>query len=276
MQNFCFFNGKIVKEDEAKISLRDIGLLRGYGIFESLKTYAGKPFLLKKHYERLKKSAKELNINIPISERKLSNVINQLIAKNHLNEASIKIVLTGGVSSGGLKFNSNSPTFFVLTEKLHGLSNNIYNNGVKLITQKFLRSLPEIKSTNYLEAISKKQQLKKEGAFEFLFINNDEVLESSTGNFFMFLKNELVTPRENILHGVTRDFVLKIASKKFKIKERKISKKELFLANECFITGSHKEIVPVVQIDNKKINDGKVGPKTKNLMKEFRQATKTI
>jgi len=272
MPKFCYFNGKIIPEDKAKIDLRDIGLLRGYGIFESLRTYNGKPFLLLAHYNRFKKSAQSLNIKLPVSFKILQKIISQLLQKNKFSGASIKIVLTGGIARG-LKYNPSSPTFFVLTEKLPGLPKSIYGSGVKLITQSFQRDLPKIKSTNYLFTVSQNNRLKKENAFELLFINGDKILESSTGNFFMFLGDDLITPKENILPGVTRDFILKIASKKFKVKEREIEQKELENADECFITGSHKEIIPVIQIDNKKIGNAKVGPKTKELMRLYKSFT---
>lgn len=271
-QQYCYLNGKILPENEAKIGLHDIGLLRGYGLFESVRTYSHKPFLLKDHFIRFERSAKTLNIKLPISYKELNIIINKLIKKNNLKEASIKMVLTGGNSEGGLQYKPDSPTFFVITEKLLGLPKKIYQQGIKLITRNYLRNIPEIKSTNYLEAISQSQRLKKEKAFELLFTYENKVLESQTGNFFMFKKNKLITPKKNVLLGVTRNYIIKLAKDKFTVIEKDIREKELKNADECFITGSHKEIVPVTQINNQKINNAKVGQNTKYLMTEYKKS----
>ncbi len=275
MKQYCYLNGKIIPENKAAISIHDIGLLRGYALFESLRVYAGVPFLLKEHYERLKKSADLLKIKLPVNLGELSNIAVKLLNKNKLSDAALKIVLTGGESSGGFNYNFDKPTFIIFFEKLHCLSSET-ENGVKLITSEYSRSIPEIKSTNYLEAINRAQKLKKENAFELLYVNQGNILESQTGNFFMFLDNQLVTSKVDILHGVTRNHILKIAKDDFSVEERDIKVSELKRATECFITGSCKEIIPVVEVDNIKIGFGKVGPNTKVLIEKFAESIKNV
>lgn len=270
MEKYCYLNGKIVPEKGAAISIHDIGLLRGYALFESLRVYAGVPFLLKEHYERLKKSADILKIKLPISYEELSDIATKLLKKNKLSGVALKIVLTGGNSSGGFNYNYDAPTLIIFPEELHCLSE-IYKNGVKLVTSEYQRPFAEIKSTSYLEAINYSHSLANEKAFEILYLNDGKILESQTGNFFMFIGNKLITPKNNVLFGVTRNFVLKISKDKFKVEERDIKFSELKNATECFITGSCKELVPVTKINNEKIGDGDVGENTKTLIHLYKQ-----
>lgn len=270
MAQFCYLNGKIVPENKAAISIHDIGLLRGYALFESLRVYAGVPFLIKEHYERLKKSADILKVKLPVGFEELSSIAAKLLKKNKLSDAALKIVLTGGNSSGGFHYNYDVPTLIIFFEKLHDFRT-VYKEGVKLVTSEYLRPFAGIKSTSYLGAINRSHALEKENAFEVLYLNDSKVLESQTGNFFMFIGDKLVTPKKDILFGVTRNFILKIVEKLFKVEERAILFSELKNATECLITGSCKEIVPVTQIDNIKIGNGKVGENTKQLIKLYQE-----
>lgn len=271
MEKYCYLNGRIIPEKGAAISIHDIGLLRGYALFESLRVYSGIPFLLKEHFERLKKSSKILEIKLPVSFDELSKIAIKLLKKNRLSETALKIVLTGGESTGGFHYDYDTPTLIIFFEKLHDWEE-IYKKGVKLATSEYLRPFAEVKSTNYLEAINRSQSMVKEQAFEILYLNDGKILESQTGNFFIFIGDKLVTPKKNVLFGVTRDFILKIAKDKFIIEERDIDIEELKDATECFITGSCKEIVPVIKIDDKKIGNGKVGKNTKLIMELYRDS----
>lgn len=275
MKQYCYLNGQIVPENKASIGIRDIGLLRGYALFESLRVYSGVPFQLKEHYERLKKSAEILKINLPISLDQFSDISARLLKKNKLKDVALKVVLTGGESSGGFNYSYDKPTLIMFFETLHCMTTEV-ENGVKLITSEYSRSIPEIKSTNYLEAINRAQKLKNEKVFELLYIQDSKILESQTGNFFMFIGDKLITPKADILHGVTRNHILKIAKDEFGTEERDIKVSELSKATECFITGSCKEIVPVVGIDDLKIGDGKVGPNTKTLINKFAESIKSV
>lgn len=275
MAKYCYLNGKIVTENKAAISIHDIGLLRGYALFESLRIYSGVPFLLKEHYERLKKSAEVLKIKLPVGFSEFSKIATELLRKNKLKDVALKIILTGGNSSGGFNYNYDTPTLAMFFENLHDWREK-YEKGEKLITSQYLRSIPEIKSTNYLEAINRAQKLAEKKAFELLYIYQGKILESQTGNFFMFIDDKLITPKEDILHGVTRNHVIKIAKSDFAVEERDIKVLELKKATECFITGSCKEIIPVVEIDDLKIGNGKVGKNTKKLIQMFAESIKNV
>jgi len=275
MKKYCYLNGKIISENEAKISLKDIAILRGYGVFEFLRTYNSKPFLLKEHFTRLRKSAKNLNLQLPISQKELFKQIKKLLLKNKFKESAIKLVLTGGqiIDSRGMEYDKNSPTFFILVDKLQELPKSFYQKGVKLITYEHLREIPGAKTINYITVIKLQNLCKRKKAFDILYTQNGFLLETTTSNFFIFKKDKLLTPKKNILIGLTRNFVIKLAKNKFKVEERDIDLKELERAEETFIASTTKEILPVVKIDNKIIGNGRVGKKTKYLMDLVHQYT---
>jgi len=276
MKKYCYLNGKILSESEAKISLKDIAILRGYGVFEFLRTYNSKPFLLKEHFTRLRKSAKNLNLQLPISQKELFKQIKKLLLKNKFKESAIKLVLTGGqiIDSRGMEYDKNSPTFFILVDKLQELPKSFYQKGVKLITYEHLREIPGAKTINYITAIKLQNLCKRKKAFDILYTQNGFLLETTTSNFFIFKKDKLLTPKKNILIGLTRNFVIKLAEDKFEVEEKDIALKELEKAEEAFLTSTTKEILPVVKIDNKIIGNGKVGKKTRYLMDLFQRHTK--
>jgi len=276
MKKYCYLNGKIISENEAKISLKDIAILRGYGVFEFLRTYNSKPFLLKEHFTRLRKSAKNLNLQLPISQKELFKQIKKLLLKNKFKESAIKLVLTGGqiIDSGGMEYDKNSPTFFILVDKLQELPKSFYQKGVKLITYEHLREIPGAKTINYITVIKLQNLCKRKKAFDILYTQNGFLLETTTSNFFIFKKDKLLTPKKNILIGLTRNFVIKLAEDKFEVEEKDIALKELEKAEEAFLTSTTKEILPVVKIGNKIVGNGRVGKKTRYLMDLFQRHTK--
>ncbi|MEI6288598.1 MAG: aminotransferase class IV [bacterium] len=281
MSSYCYLNGKILPTTQAKISINDIGVLRGYGVFDILRTYNGRPFMIKDHLDRLGRSASLLNLRVPLSQTKLKEIIHKLLLKNKLKEARIRIVLTGGVSQNGFNYNPKTPTLFILIEKLEDLPRSLYENGAKLTTLEYQRDLPSAKIINYQMGIKSNHLKAKNNALEILYTKKGKVLEGVGSNIFIFKKNTLITPKDNILLGTTRNFVIKLATanhpspllgkdgKPFKVEEREVSVKELLGADECFITSITKDILPIVQIDDKKISHGKVGENTKKLMTAF-------
>lgn len=270
---FCYFNGKILPANKALIHLNDLGVLRGYGVFDVMKTVNGKIFLFDEHFKRLNDSANYLGVRLPAKKKEIEEAIKKLVSKNKISggkQASIRIVLTGGRSADAMCFDCEKPTFYILVSEFKPLADNLFKNGIKLAAVDHSRDAAEIKTTNYVEAvraINKRQ--KKENFFEILYVSGGAVLEASTSNFFVFIGDKLVAPKDNILKGITRNLVIKLAKKEFKIEERELKTKELNLATESFITATNKDIVPVVQIDGKKIGSGKPGRNTKRLMEIF-------
>ena len=270
--SFCYFNGKIVRVDKALIHPNDLGILRGYGVFDVLKTVNGKIFLFDEHFKRLNDSADYLGVKLPVEKIEIEEVIKKLIARNKTKQASIRIVLTGGRSADVMHFDSRTPTFYILVSEFKPLEPELFKNGIKLATVGHSRDAAEIKTTNYVEAVKAiNERQKKEKFFEILYVSDGKVLEASTSNFFVFIGDKLITPKGNILKGITRNLVIKLAKKEFEVEERELKTEELALVTEAFIAATNKDIVPVVQIDDLKIGDGKPGKNTKRLMEIFEE-----
>jgi len=269
---FFFLNGKFVKEKDAKIEVNDLGLLRGYGVFDYLRTYDRILFHFDDHIFRFFNSAKKMNLKVPYSKEEIKKIFYQLIKKNkNLSEFSFRIVLTGGRSSDGKT--SKDQTFFIIVDKSHIYPKLSYKKGIKLITINYLREFSEIKSLNYAMAISNWEKILKKGAQEILYISDRNIVsECSTSNFFIVKKKILYSPRTNVLNGITKKVVVSLAKKsRFKIIEKDLFLKEALSSDESFITSTDKEILPVVKIDNFKIGNGKVGEVTTELMKVFNE-----
>ena len=267
----CFLNGEIIPVEDAKVSVLDIGLLRGYGIYDGIAGIKGKPFRFPDHWTRFLSGSHILNLNIPITEDGAKKKIEELLEKNHGDKrANIRLILTGGNTIGGIEYDFEKPTFYIVTEEWEALPIEYYEEGAKLITYRHVRELPEYKTINYIRAVNLQNYRKEEKAVEILFVNDGEVLECSTSNVFLVKSGKLITPAENILKGITRKVVLEIASKSgLSIEERIVAEEELKSADEVFITSSFKDIVPIVKIDDFEVGDGKVGQITIDLMKKF-------
>ena len=272
MSNFCYLNGKILPFDKAFLNLDDLGMLRGYGAFEVLKTVNGKIFLFNEHFNRLVKSSEYLGIKPPLKKSEIEEVIKKLIFKNKIKQAAIRIVLTGGRSADFISFNSNLPTFYILVSEYEPLRGRLYEKGVRVISLDFARQNHLFKTTNYLNAVKiVHERQKKEKFFEILYTNNGNVLECSTSNFFMFFGDKLITPQDGILHGVTKNLIVELTKNACTVLEKPIKLENLNPASECFITATNKDILPVVKIDDKIIGNGKPGENTKKLMKILRE-----
>lgn len=251
---YCYLNGAILPFDKAGIRLNDLGVLRGYGIFDFLKTHNGKLFLLKEHLIRFRNSAKLLDLELSVPQKQLEIIVNTLIAKNKFKETEVRLVLTGGPTPDGMSY--KKPTLFILVQKEQKIPDSAYKKGIKLVTYKHQRDFFRIKTLNYITAVKYQKKKDKQNAFEILYVSNNRVFECTTSNIFIFKKDTLITPKDNILLGTTRNFVIKLAKKEFKIQEREIKFKEFNSASESFIIAANKDIVPVVKVNNTKIGNG--------------------
>jgi len=275
MVTYCYFDGKIMSAKQAMVSIYDIGLLRGYGIYEALTTHNGKPFMLKEHLERFRRSANFLDLKIPMGDQELTQVIQELIVQNGYKESNIKFILTGGNIVAGIEFDSDFPTFYILVEEFSSLPEHFMTKGTSVITHEHQRQYPQFKTTNYITAVMLQKQRKEKGALEILYTSNGKVLECATSNFFIIKNNVLITPKENVLLGITRKVVIDLAQKNnIKVEERDITIEELHQADEAFLTASFKEVVPVVKVDEKMIGNGHVGPLSKKMFALFSEFTK--
>ncbi|PIR69400.1 MAG: amino acid aminotransferase [Candidatus Niyogibacteria bacterium CG10_big_fil_rev_8_21_14_0_10_46_36] len=275
MGAYCFLNGRIVLCKRAGMPLNDLGVLRGYGVFDFLRTYNKKPFLMKEHLDRLEQSARRLHLAIPVPREDIEKAVYTLIRKNAFPETSLRFVLTGGISATGF-FPEEKPTFFILAEKSEAMPEYMYQRGISVVTHEYLRDIPEAKTNNYMIAV-KMRNLKKNKRFvEMLYMYQGNILEATTSNIFFVKGNTLITPKKNILVGTTRNFVIRLARKDFRIEERDVHIDEIKQVSEAFLTATNKEILPVVRINKYVIGDGKVGLHTKELMSRFRAHTASL
>lgn len=271
-------NGKIGLADRPAILINDTGFLRGYGVFDFMRTYNGKIFRYRDHYQRFVNSAKLLDLKVGLREKELENIIYKLIKKNLLKEASVRLILTGGPTIDGLHSNPQTPTFSVLIEDVYELPAKLFKIGAKLITFDYQRLIPEAKNLNYIWAVKLQEKKKRQGATEILYFNRGEILECSTSNFFLVKNDKLITAKDGILTGITRQTVFDLAKRlKLPVEERPIKVRELKTADESFITATNKKILPIVKIglstpfktSSLKIGNGLPGPITKTLLAEF-------
>ena len=264
-----YVNGRWVHPDEASISINDITVSRGYGAFESLRTYHRKPFHLEEHLNRLYRSASLIDLDIPYSRSEVEKIIGEAIEHNVYDHATIRIFVTGGESEDGI-LPSGKPALAVLVTPLGERDMERFAQGQKVITSSLQRVSPEAKTTNYVAAVRSLKEAARRGAADALFVNEQgQVLEGTRSNFFVFRGDTLVTPREGVLAGVTRNVVLELARGRFALEERPILLEELSQIGEAFITSSSREITPVIQIDEMVIRIGKPGPRTYELEQRF-------
>lgn len=276
MKIFCYLNGKIIPVERACVSVYDIGLLRGLGIYEAFVTYNRKPFELPSHLARFRRSAKMLSLKIPATDAKIRSIILKLIEKSFPpnKEAIIRFILTGGRAIDGIDYEYEKPTFYILVEEFKRLPKKYLTRGCSLIMFEQQRQFAESKTTNYVQAVLLQKKRKKAGALEVLYVSNGKVLEASTSNFFLVKDNVLITARAGILKGITRKVALQLAKPHFQVEERDVNIGELYRADEAFITSSFKDVVPVVKVSGRRISNGKVGPVTKEIMRLFREFTR--
>lgn len=270
--NYCYFSGKILPIEKVKIYPDDLGILRGYGIFDVVKTCNNKIFLFDKHFERIKNSAKAYGLKLPLDKDGLKKVIEKLVLKNKIQNATVRIVLTAGRSADATHFDYSTPTFYILAGELKPLPEAYYQKGVKLKTINYSRNTPDIKSINYALAIKTiNESQKREKFYEVLYVQDGKVYEAATSNFFIFEGDTLITPNDNILKGTVRNLVIDLAGKNFKVEERALTTEELKTSDEAFITATNKDIVPVVKINDFLVGNGKVGDNTKFLMRRLKE-----
>jgi branched-chain amino acid aminotransferase len=269
-----YVDGQFVDDEKAVLCAKDIAVLRGYGVFDFLITYNRRPFYLKEHVERLENSAKYIGLELKHTNTQICNIVEETIKRNpHHKESNIRIVYTGGVSSDGVIPEGKGILMVMVTTK-HLLPQWWYTDGVKVITVDMERFIPGAKSTNYLSAVFAQQQAKKEGGVEAIYVDrHNRILEGTTTNFFFFKKGKLVTSNQDILPGITRSVILKLAQDRFKVEIRDIKKSELERMEEVFITASNKEVVPVVKVNDLQIGSGLVGKNTLEVMRLFKEYT---
>ncbi len=275
MSDYVYYvNGDFVPANQSAVALNDLGFVRGYGVFDLLRTYGSAPFGLRPHLERLVRSAAQVDLALPWSIEQLEEIVGATLAHNDPTDVSIRIVVTGGPSASFI-VPENRPSLLVMIAPAKDYSPQIYAEGASLITVDFPRFMPTVKSLNYIAAIMGQERARSQGAVEALYRTADgRVSECTTANFFILRDDQLVTPDTDILPGITRAFVLEMAEDLFEIVFRLPTYAELAQADEAFVTSTTKEVMPIVRIDDMPIGDGRPGPRTQRLLELFRARTR--
>lgn len=272
MEGLCYLNGAFVPLRDAKVSVLDLGMLRGFGIYEGITAVGGEPFHFDDHFERFMASAAKLGLALAVSKDEARAAAREVAQKSAPGapRASLRMLLTGGEAEGGIEHVAGRETFYIWGTPAEPLPAAWYDHGASLILEEHQRFMPEAKTTNYITAVMLQGKRKAAGAAEILYTSHGSVLECATSNAFIVKDGAVITPNESILSGITRKVALALAREAgYPVEERAVSMAELYAADECFITSSFKDIVPVASIEGRPIGSGAPGPVTRDLMARF-------
>jgi branched-chain amino acid aminotransferase len=276
-----YLDGKFVDAADAKVSVFDHGLLYGDGVFEGIRLYGGNLFRLDEHLERFEYSAKSILLKLPLPRAELSAVVCETCRQNSLKDGYIRLVVTRGVGDLGLSpWLCPKPTIFIIADKIALYPMEHYEKGLEIVTAPTRRWSPDalpstVKSLNYLNNILAKIEARQAGALEAIMLNDQGYVAECTGdNLFIVHKGAILTPAasQGALKGITRDAVFDIAGELgVPIRENNLTRYDVWNADECFLTGTGAEVIPVVKLDGREIGTGKPGSITQRVLASFRR-----
>jgi len=279
-----YVDGKYCDEKNAKISVFDHGLLYGDGIFEGIRAYNGRVFQLKEHIDRLFYSAKAILLDIPMSHGEVMKAVVETCRQNGIRDGYIRLLVTRGIGTLGLNpHRCKDPSIIIIADKIQLYAPELYEKGMEIITAPTTRNLhsalnPAIKSLNYLNNILAKMEANIAGCEEAVMLNAEGFVSECTGdNIFIVKARRVFTPplSAGALHGITRGVVMDLAREEgVSVAEPNLTRYDLFNADECFLTGTGAELIPIVKIDGRVIGTGRPGPLTGKLVDKYRALTK--
>jgi branched-chain amino acid aminotransferase len=280
-----YIDGAFLPESEAKISVFDHGLLYGDGVFEGIRFYNGRVFRLEGHLDRLWDSAKAIWLTIPLSREEMSAALLETVRKNQLRDGYIRLLVTRGVGTLGLNPETcKRPSVIIIAASIALYPEELYKRGLDVITCGTRRASPaalspQVKSLNYLNNIMGKIEAMQAGAGEGLMLNEQGFVAECTGdNVFILKRGELSTPpiSAGSLRGITRDVVIEIAREfGIPVNEPNLTRYDIYTADECFLTGTAAEIIPVISLDKRRIGSGAPGPETARFIARFHELTQS-
>ena len=274
-----WLDGKLVDESEAKISVFDHGLLYGDGVFEGIRIYNGRIFRLEEHIQRLFDSAKAIVLKMPWTQEEICKYTCETAAANGLKDGYIRLVVTRGAGELGLNpFQCPTPSLFIIAATIKLYPDDTYAKGLAIITCATRRPapaalMPQVKSLNYLNNIMAKVEAIQANALEAVMLNEQGYVAECTGDNLFIIKNgKLLTPliSDGALDGITRGVIIELAEQLgVPFKECSLTRYDIFTADECFLTGSAAEVIPVVELDRRTIGTGEPGPITARFLSAF-------
>jgi branched-chain amino acid aminotransferase len=284
MSLIIYLDGRFVKEEEAVVSVFDHGVLYGDGVFEGIRAYHGRVFKLKEHIDRLYESAHVIQLNIGLTKEEMTEVVIETCRRNNLENAYIRLVVTRGKGDLGLDPRKcPKASVFCIASGIQLYPEELYQKGMSIVTVPTRRNNPEainprVKSLNYLNNIMAKMEAILSGVPEALLLNNEGYVTEATGDNVFIVKNGvLITPPPfvGLLEGITRNTVMELSREKgIDVQEKLFNRLDVYVADECFLTGTAAELIPVVSVDGRQIGNGQPGPMTNDLIKAYRELTK--
>jgi D-alanine transaminase/branched-chain amino acid aminotransferase len=268
-----YFNNKYVNNEEALLHVSDLSMQRSYAIFDFFRTVNGVPLFMEDHLDRFYASAIAMHLAIDKSREQIRNIIQELIQQSSLSEAGIRLMLTGGYSTDS--YHPAEPNLLITCNPVKTATASDFEKGFSVITYEHQRQLPHIKSINYLMAVWLQPLLKEKQADDILYYNKESITELPRSNVFIVTAdNKLITPAHNILYGIIRKNIIKLATEIMPVEERNISVDELLQASEVFLTATTKKIIPIVKINDQSVGNAKPGPVTSKLFEKFLELEK--
>ena len=276
-----YIDGKFYPKADAKVSVFDHGFLYGDGIFEGIRLYEGNVFRLEEHLERLEMSAKAIMLQLPWTRKEIADVVCESCRRNKLTDGYIRLIISRGVGDLGLSPKTcPKPSIICIADKITLYPEALYTTGMKIITAPTRRISPAalppmIKSLNYLNNILAKMEALQHGYHECIMLNDQGYVAECTGdNIFLIHKGRLLTPASHAgaLIGITRQVALEVAEQLgLKLSETNLTRYDVWNADECFLTGTAAEVIPVIEVDGRTIGSGKPGPMTARILESFRK-----
>ncbi len=269
-----YIDGEFVEASQAVVPVDDLALLRGYGVFDFMRTYGGRPFAVGEHVQRLKRSCELIGLAFPWSTDDVIRIVMDTLGRNDYEESNVRLVVTGGASADSIT-PEGKPRLLVMVTPILEMPAEWYSQGASVVTVGIERFIPGAKTINYIPAIMAMREARRRGAIEALYRDaRQRVLEGTTTNLFAVVDGVLTTPSESILPGITRKTVLELLEGREPVKLGPIMLDALYRAEEVFLTASNKEVVPIVRVDEQVIGDGKPGPRTRRVMELFADHTR--
>lgn len=267
---YAYIHQEIVPFNEAFLHISDLSVQRGYGIFDYVKLQGMQPFFLDAYLDRFYESAKLMELPLDVPRETIKSAITELARLNNLDQSGVKMILTGGYSENG--YDPGTPNLLILQQPLVLPDESKISRGIKVITYEYAREMAQAKTINYTTGIRLIKQIKEQAADDVLYHQKGEVLEFPRCNFFIVKQdNTVITPAEGVLQGITRRNVLQLAGKKYKTEARKVTLSDIAQAKEAFLTSTTKRILPIVQVDEHLIGDGRPGTVTLELLNDLRK-----
>ena len=260
-------NGELVPVSEAHLHVSDLGLLRGYAVFDYFRVVRSQPLFINDYLARFKRSVELLHLDLPVSLGELKRQIHALIEANGVPNAGMQLLLTGGYTPDG--FTPAAPNLLMLERPLKLPDERIYKEGANLITHDYTRDIPEAKTTNYAVAINLLPRQRELNAVDVLYHHGGFVFETARSNIFVVRGGKVMTPGDKVLKGVTRKQVLELARRHYEVLETPLTLDEVYSADEVFITSTIKGVMPIVKIEDKVIGESVPGKVTQHLLDLF-------